>query len=779
MTGVRGAAAHDGRPWCGATELNHDDPSSFSPPAAFGPFRVLHQIGSGVLGPVFRTYEPERDRLIAVKAFRIDLLPEQSALLATELQRIVDAGLTHPGIVQPVAAGMEGYLPYLAQEYVAAESLDIAMKHYAPANPARVMPFLRQLAGALDAAAAVGILHGALHPRDVFLTTDEARASGFGIVQAIENIGFRAPTRRPYTAPERVGGEDWGAEADVFSLGAIAHELLTGRRPAGPGEQDGSFAADMPAEHRARLREVLARALAEDPSARFESASAFVDALEAAAEGQSAGPAGPSAAAAVAGAAAAPSLFDTDDVEADADNPVIHEPIEPIDPDESPAEPPSVPEKPADEEPIETIDDVEDIDDIEDEDAIEDEDDIEDTGDVEEPEPEPEPDVWPPPGFATDDLDITSEKEADEALADFDLDLNRDEAGVNRVEPVPAAVEPSPVEESAALAAAQSFDYDTAVEEDEAQPQARRDDTGASLPLAAAAGAATGPFGAPPAASRVDTWQPSTPVLHDVPAASGRTALVWAAGALALGLLLGWVIWGRDGAGLASEDQTPQAESGPPVAEPPPLTEVPVPAPVEPAPSTPASAATPPPPSSGRLLVRSTPGNAMVVIDGVWTGRTPLTKRDMSFGAHTVRVVLEGYEPINQRITLTPDNASREMLFELQRSRARGQTPAPQRQSQPAAREPAAPARTPVERDTAPAETSAANATLAVTSRPVGARVLVDGRFVGTTPAKVAGLTPGSHTVRVELEGYQPWSTTVRVAAGQDARVAAPLVPQR
>ncbi|MBA3949359.1 MAG: protein kinase, partial [Acidobacteria bacterium] len=217
---------------------------------------------------MFRTYEPERDRLIAVKAFRIDLLPEQTALLATELQRIVDAGLAHPAIVLPLAAGMEGHLPFLAQEYVAAESLDIAMKHYAPAVPARIMPFLRGIAGALDAAAASGILHGALHPRDVFVTTDDARATGFGIVQAIENIGFRAPTRRPYTAPERVSGDEWGPEADVFSLAAIAHELLTGRRPAGPGDQDGSFSPDVPAEHRARIRDVLARALAEDPAAR-------------------------------------------------------------------------------------------------------------------------------------------------------------------------------------------------------------------------------------------------------------------------------------------------------------------------------------------------------------------------------------------------------------------------------------------------------------------------------------------------------------------------------
>ena len=65
-----------------SSELNHDDPSSFSPPAAFGPFRVLHQIGSGVLGPVFRTFDPEQEKLVAVKVFRLDVVPEISARLA-------------------------------------------------------------------------------------------------------------------------------------------------------------------------------------------------------------------------------------------------------------------------------------------------------------------------------------------------------------------------------------------------------------------------------------------------------------------------------------------------------------------------------------------------------------------------------------------------------------------------------------------------------------------------------------------------------------------------
>src|SRR3954466_10269557 len=103
----------------GAPSLTREDPSAFSPPPAFGPFRVLHQVGVGALGPVFRTYEPTRDRLVALKGFRLDLVPEQGRALAEELSRATEAGLFHPSIVEPIAAGIEGTLAYRAEEYVA------------------------------------------------------------------------------------------------------------------------------------------------------------------------------------------------------------------------------------------------------------------------------------------------------------------------------------------------------------------------------------------------------------------------------------------------------------------------------------------------------------------------------------------------------------------------------------------------------------------------------------------------------------------------------------
>ena len=233
--------------------MTRDDPSTFAPPPAFGPFRVLHQIGVGALGPVFRTYDPSRDRLIAVKVFRLDITPEQSQALADELSRAADSGLFHPSIVEPIAAGVEGTVAYRAEEYVAGESMDVAMRHYAPATLEKALPFVTQLAGAVDFARAAGVGHGALHLRDIFVTPDEARASGFGVVEALDRVGIRAPVRRPYTAPERIAGGPWSTPADVFSLGAIAYELLTGRRPAGTGEQIGAIAGDQLGDHAAEI----------------------------------------------------------------------------------------------------------------------------------------------------------------------------------------------------------------------------------------------------------------------------------------------------------------------------------------------------------------------------------------------------------------------------------------------------------------------------------------------------------------------------------------------
>ena len=175
-----------------------------------------------------------------------------------------------------IDAGIEGTVAYLAQEYAAGDSLDAAIRQHGPAPVSQAIRILAGVAGALNAAAAVGVHHGALHPRDLLVTADDLRLTGLGIAAALDAVGARAAMRRPYTAPERLQREEWDGRADVYSLGVLARELLAGRRRRETGTP-GPPLADDPA---ARLDPVFARATAARPSDRFATAREFIDALD-------------------------------------------------------------------------------------------------------------------------------------------------------------------------------------------------------------------------------------------------------------------------------------------------------------------------------------------------------------------------------------------------------------------------------------------------------------------------------------------------------------------
>ncbi|MGE5244517.1 MAG: PEGA domain-containing protein [Betaproteobacteria bacterium] len=257
----------------------HTDAAGWTPPDAFGPFRVLHQIGAGALGPVFRAYEPERDRVVAVKLFRLNLPPERVHRLVAAFERLIGADLKHPTVVAPIATGIVDNEAYLVQSCVAADSLDAAIRNHGPVPAADAARVASQLAGALDFAAVVGVLHGGLHPRDVLLSPEELHLTGLGVSAALEQTGVTPPVRRPYAAPERVAGVAWDRRADVFSLAVVMFEMLWGRRVAGAGGHTAETLTELPGADMEALRAVFGRALAEDPAARFPTALAFAGAL--------------------------------------------------------------------------------------------------------------------------------------------------------------------------------------------------------------------------------------------------------------------------------------------------------------------------------------------------------------------------------------------------------------------------------------------------------------------------------------------------------------------
>ena len=272
-------------PLGGIAPLTHDDETGYQTPAAFGDYRVMHQLGVGVLGPVFRGYPPDGDYLVALKAFHLELLPEQAGEFADALAEVVALGPLHPSLVRPLGSGVADGVPFLAYEYVAAESLDVAVRGQLSATVDVAVPLTLQLAEAFDAAHARGLCHGSLHPRDIFVTPDLIRVGGFGIQRLLEDVGLRGALRRPFAAPEQVAAEQWGAAADRFALAAVTYEVLTGRRASGADSQlPDAFGGIADGRYSSALSQVFVSALAEDPTVRPGSARLFAEQLAEAVE---------------------------------------------------------------------------------------------------------------------------------------------------------------------------------------------------------------------------------------------------------------------------------------------------------------------------------------------------------------------------------------------------------------------------------------------------------------------------------------------------------------
>jgi serine/threonine-protein kinase len=214
---------------------------------------------------VFRAYDAARDRLVAVKVFRADLTVAQSAELLIRLEALIAAAIDHPNIAAPIAAGVESGTPYLAQEYAVGDSLDVVLRERGPFSTEDIVPLVDSLAAAVDYAAARGVHHGSLHPRDIILTTGSARISGFGIAAALSEISAKLPTRLQYSAPD--------GPSDVYSLGAIAFEALTGRRVSTENLNE------LEASHGIELRRAFDLALEPDLTTRLASAGQFALAL--------------------------------------------------------------------------------------------------------------------------------------------------------------------------------------------------------------------------------------------------------------------------------------------------------------------------------------------------------------------------------------------------------------------------------------------------------------------------------------------------------------------
>ena len=187
--------------------------------------RSVRCVGSGV--PC--AHEPDaRSARRAIKLFRLTCLPERVHQLVAEFEQLI-ARRARPSrrLRRPLAAGIDGVTAYLAQDYVTAESLDVVIREGGPPPVADALEHRFPAGGGSDYAAGPPDRHGVAAPARCPASPENFRARWAWASRARSNVvGVPAPVRRPYTAPERIGGGAWDRRADIFSLAAIACELV-------------------------------------------------------------------------------------------------------------------------------------------------------------------------------------------------------------------------------------------------------------------------------------------------------------------------------------------------------------------------------------------------------------------------------------------------------------------------------------------------------------------------------------------------------------------------
>jgi len=271
-----------------------------------GQYQILAPLGAGGMGEVYRARDPQLGRDVAIKVLPSALSRDPDRLRRFEQEARAAAALNHPNILAVYQMGTHDGSPYLVSELLEGSTLrDLLLRGPVPARKA--IDYAMQTAHGLAAAHEKGIVHRDLKPENVFVTKDgRVKILDFGLAKLIDQPHASDPGSPTltggtepgvvlgtagYMSPEQVRGETTDNRTDLFALGAILYELLTGKRAfhkptsaetmaAILNEEPPSASQIAPATPPA-LQKVVQRCLEKNPAQRFHSASDLAFALEA------------------------------------------------------------------------------------------------------------------------------------------------------------------------------------------------------------------------------------------------------------------------------------------------------------------------------------------------------------------------------------------------------------------------------------------------------------------------------------------------------------------
>jgi serine/threonine protein kinase len=259
-----------------------------------GKYRIERELGRGSMGVVYQAFDPIVERSVAIKTIRLDV--ENAAELLVRLRREAKSvgQLEHPNIVTLYEAGESEGLFYLAMQFIQGETLQDRLDRQRYFALREVLEIFTQICSGLDYAHQHGVIHRDIKPANIMITNDAVvKLTDFGIAKlagtGTTTTGLVVGTPS-YMSPEQALGRSLDGRSDIFSLGSILYEMMTGEK-AFPGrnvttvmykivhEPPMPLAVLQPGLDPA-VEAIVLRALAKHPDQRFQTCSELADALE-------------------------------------------------------------------------------------------------------------------------------------------------------------------------------------------------------------------------------------------------------------------------------------------------------------------------------------------------------------------------------------------------------------------------------------------------------------------------------------------------------------------
>jgi len=264
-----------------------------------GKYRIIERLGRGGMADVYKAYQPGLDRYVAVKVFHSFLAEEEDFIGRFEREATAVAKLRHPNIVQVIDYDHEGDLYYMVMEFIDGPTLKAELSERSrmgqPFTPKEAARILTPIANAVDYAHRRGMVHRDLKPANIMFTGEgQPVLTDFGIAKIVGAKRYTvtgAVSGTPaYMSPEQGQGQSGDERSDIYSLGVILYEMVTGRVPF---DADTPFAIIMkhindplplPRQVYPQVPEsverVILKALSKNPDDRYQTAGEMAQALQ-------------------------------------------------------------------------------------------------------------------------------------------------------------------------------------------------------------------------------------------------------------------------------------------------------------------------------------------------------------------------------------------------------------------------------------------------------------------------------------------------------------------